>query len=109
MTQLSKYFSLPELVVSQSAARRGLKNIPFGKQLDNLRSTAEKMDAIREMLGKPVLVSSGYRNAEVNALVGGSKTSAHLQGLAVDFTCPGYGNPLAVAKAVLAMGIELIS
>jgi len=106
MTQLSKYFSLPELVVSQSAARRGLKNIPFGKQLDNLRSTAEKMDAIREMLGKPVLVSSGYRNAEVNALVGGSKTSAHLQGLAVDFTCPGYGSPLAVAKAILASGIE---
>ena len=106
MTQLSKYFSLTELVVSQSAARRGLKNIPFGKQLDNLRSTAEKMDAIREMLGKPVLVSSGYRNAEVNALVGGSKTSAHMQGLGVDFTCPGYGNPLAVAKAVLAMGVE---
>ncbi len=106
MTQLSKYFSLTELTVSQSAARRGMKNIPFGKQLDNLRGTAEKMDAIREMLGKPVLVSSGYRNAEVNALVGGSKTSAHCHGLAVDFTCPGYGSPLAVAKAVLASGIE---
>jgi len=106
MKQLSKYFALSEMTVSQSAARRGLKNIPFGKQLDNLRSTAEKMDAIREMLGHPVLVSSGYRNAEVNALVGGSKTSAHMQGLAVDFTCPGYGSPLAVAKAVLAMGIE---
>jgi len=106
MTQLSKYFALSEMTVSQSAARRGLKNIPFGKQLDNLRSTAEKMDAIREMLGHPVLVSSGYRNAEVNALVRGSKTSAHCQGLAVDFTCPGYGNPLAVAKAILASGIE---
>ena len=106
MTQLSKYFALSEMTVSQSAARRGMKNIPFGKQLDNLRSTAEKMDAIREMLGHPVLVSSGYRNAEVNALVGGSKTSAHLQGLAVDFTCPGYGNPLAVARAILASGIE---
>ena len=106
MTQLSKYFSLPELVVSQSAARRGLKNIPFGKQLENLRQTAQRMDAIREMLGKPVLVSSGYRNAEVNALVGGSKTSAHCHGLAVDFTCPGYGSPLAVAKAILASGIE---
>ena len=59
MTQLSKYFSLPELVVSQSAARRGMKNIPFGKQLENLKQTAQRMDAIREMLGKPVLVSSG--------------------------------------------------
>lgn len=106
MTQLSKYFALSEMTVSQEAARRGMKNIPFGKQLDNLRHTAQKMDAIREMLGHPVLVSSGYRNAEVNALVRGSKTSAHVQGLAVDFTCPRYGSPLQVAKAVFAMGIE---
>ena len=106
MSEFSKYFDLSEMTVSQEAARRGMKNIPFGKQLDNLRHTAEKMDAIREMLGHPVLVSSAYRNAEVNALVRGSKTSAHVHGLAVDFTCPRYGSPLQVAKAVFAMGIE---
>lgn len=103
---LSKYFALSELTVSESAARRGLKNVPFGKQLENLKQTAQRMDAIREGLGKPIIVTSGYRSPEVNASVGGSKTSAHCQGLAVDFTCPGYGSPLAVAKAILASGIE---
>jgi len=103
---LSKYFALSELTVSETAARRGLKNIPFGKQLENLKQTAERMDAIREGLGKPIIVTSGYRSPEVNAAIGGSRTSAHCHGLAVDFTCPGYGNPLAVAKAILASGIE---
>ena len=106
MTQLSKYFALSELTVSETAARRGLKNIPFGKQLENLKQTAQRMDAIREGLGKPIIVTSGYRSPEVNAAIGGSKTSAHCHGLAVDFTCPGYGSPLAVAKAILASGIE---
>lgn len=106
MTQLSKYFALSELTVSETAARRGLKNIPFGKQLENLKQTAQRMDAIREGLGKPIIVTSGYRSPEVNAAIGGSRTSAHCHGLAVDFTCPGYGNPLAVAKAILASGIE---
>lgn len=103
---LSKYFALSELTVSETAARRGLKNIPFGKQLENLKQTAQRMDAIREGLGKPIIVTSGYRSPEVNAAVGGSRTSAHCHGLAVDFTCPGYGSPLAVAKAILASGIE---
>ena len=102
----SKYFSLSELTVSEIAARRGLKNSPFGKQLDNLKQTALNLDFIRDGLGQPVIVTSGYRSPEVNAAVGGSKTSAHCHGLAADFTCPGYGNPLAVAKAILASGIE---
>lgn len=102
----SKYFSLSELTVSEIAARRGLKNSPFGKQLDNLKQTALNLDFIRDGLGQPVIVTSGYRSPEVNAAVGGSKTSAHCHGLAADFTCPGYGSPLAVAKAILASGIE---
>jgi len=64
---LSKYFALSELTVSETAARRCLKNTPFGKQLENLRQTAQRMDEIREGLGKPVIVTSGYRSPEVNA------------------------------------------
>jgi len=103
---LSKYFTLSELTVSETAARRGLKNMPFGKQLENLRQTAERMDAIREHFGKAVIVTSGYRSPEVNAAVGGSKTSAHCQGLAVDFTIPALGTPLETARAILAAGFE---
>lgn len=103
---LSEYFSLSEMTVSETAARRGLKNAPVGKQLENLRDTAERLDTIRESLGHPVTVTSGYRSPEVNASVGGSKTSAHCHGLAVDFTCPRFGSPLAVARAILASGIE---
>ena len=104
--KISKHFALSEMTVSDTAARRGLKNIPFGKQLENLKATAAKMDAIREHFGKPIIVTSGYRSPEVNAAVGGSKTSAHCHGLAVDFTCPGFGSPLEVARAIVAAGFE---
>lgn len=104
--KLSKYFSLPELTVSETAARRGILNKPDAKAMENLKATAAVMDEIREHLGKPVLVTSGFRSEAVNAAIGGSKTSAHCKGLAVDFTCPGFGTPLEVARAVAAMGIE---
>lgn len=105
--KLSEYFAYSELTVSETAARRGIANKPSPRELENLKATALRMDEIRRRLGKPVLVTSGYRSPAVNAAVGGSKTSAHCRGLAVDFTCPGYGSPLEVARAIAAMdGIE---
>lgn len=104
--KLSEYFSLAELTVSETAARRGIRNTPSAREMENLRATAEMMDIIRVTLGKPVLVTSGYRSPEVNAAIGGSKTSAHCRGLAVDFTCPGFGSPLEVARKISAMGLE---
>lgn len=104
--KLSEYFAYSELTVSETAARRGIPNKPSARELENLKATALRMDEIRRRLGKPVLVTSGYRSPEVNAAVGGSRTSAHCRGLAVDFTCPGYGSPLEVARAIAAMGIE---
>lgn len=57
------------------------------------------MEKVRFILGeKPILISSGFRAPAVNAAVGGSKNSAHMSGLAVDFTCPGFGTPLAICK-----------
>lgn len=106
MTQLSRYFTLQEMTVSETAARRGLSNKPSAKALENLKRLCALLDEVREELGHPILVSSGYRSPEVNAAVGGSKTSAHCQGLAVDFTCPGVGSPLEVARRIAAMGLE---
>lgn len=100
MTKLSEYFTLEELTFSQTAARKGIPNTPSREARENLRRLAEHMDAIRELLGHPVFVSSGYRSPELNAATGGSATSAHMLGLACDFTCPGFGTPLQVAKAI---------
>ena len=106
MTQLSRYFTLAEMTVSETAARRGLSNKPTPEALESLKRLAVTLDRIRAALGHPVVITSGYRSPEVNASVGGSKTSAHCKGLAADFTCPGYGTPLEVAKAIAAMGLE---
>ena len=103
MTQLTAHFTLEEFTDSQTAARKGLKNVPGenSQARANIQRTAEVMEQVRAMLGnKPILVSSGYRSPQVNAAVGGAKTSAHVQGLAVDFSCPGFGTPLQICKAL---------
>lgn len=98
-TKLSAHFALEELTVSAEGARRGLKNVPTGTALSTLTDTAARMEEVRAMLGnKPIIVLSGYRSPAVNAAVGGSKSSAHMTGHAVDFICPGFGTPAQVAS-----------
>lgn len=63
-----------------------IDNIPESWDcLENIIATAERMQIIREKFGKAIMVTSGYRTKAVNIAVGGSKSSAHLYGLAVDF------------------------
>jgi zinc D-Ala-D-Ala carboxypeptidase len=100
-TQLTPHFTLEEFTDSQTAARKGLHNVPpmGSPERANLQRTAEIMEAVRDILGKkPVLISSGYRSPQVNAAVGGSKSSAHMSGLAADFSCPGFGTPREICK-----------
>lgn len=107
MTQLSKYFTLAELTVSNKAKELKLNNIPSGKQLENLKYTAARMDAVRELLGHPIIVSSGYRSPAVNKAVGSkAKHSQHMEGQAVDFTCPGFGTPKQIVEAIIKSKIE---
>lgn len=101
--ELTPHFSLEELTVSETAARRGIDNVPSpgSRERHNLKRLAEILEEVRTVLNNlPVLVTSGYRNPTVNAAVGGSKNSAHLSGLAADFICPGFGSPLAVCRAL---------
>jgi len=97
---LTKHFTLAELTVSQEAARRGISNEPDAEALENLKTLALTLEAVRELLGHPVLISSGYRSPKVNSAVGGSRTSAHMQGLAADFICPGFGSPREIVNAI---------
>lgn len=102
MKQLSTHFSLAEMTVTST----GLPNTPNAQQLANLTFTAQAMEAVRAVLGKPIRVNSGFRSAAVNRKVGGSPTSAHAKGFAVDFVCPAFGNPKAICEAIIAAGIK---
>lgn len=103
---LSDHFTLAELTLSQHAARAGLDNTPSPNEIANLRMLCRTLEAVRAHLGVPLLISSGYRAAPVNRLLGGVATSAHVHGLAADFIAPAYGTPLEVATAIARVGIE---
>lgn len=99
--KLSENFTLPEFIDSDTAVRLGIKNVPGYVEMGNLYYLAERMEAVREALGDvPILISSGYRSPALNAAIGGSPTSAHCKGLAVDFRAPAFGTPLAIAQAL---------
>ena len=88
--KLSKNFTYEELCHSGVAERKGLRNRPKTKEeervvIENLKALCmEVLQPLRDYLGKPVVISSGYRSEEVNRMVGGVKGSQHLKGEAVD-------------------------
>jgi zinc D-Ala-D-Ala carboxypeptidase len=107
--QLSEHFTLEEFTLSQSAVRAGIDNTPTPEVLAILKTvTAPGMERVRELLGAPISISSGYRSPALNAKVGGAATSAHVKGYAVDFNCHAFGAPLAVAQdlAECALGFD---
>ena len=91
--QLSTNFSLTEMVKSETALRHGMENSPGEAEVNNLRVLCEKvLQPVRDHYGKGVKVNSGFRHPEVNAAVGGSKTSDHCKGQAADIEIPGVAN-----------------
>ena len=82
-----KYFTIKELCKSSTADRLGINNSPNSEVISNLKKLVEFiLDPLREKYGKPIYVNSGYRCPALNKAVNGSKTSQHMQGLAVDIT-----------------------
>ena len=106
MIWASPHFSLDELTFSETAARKGIDNTPSDDVLDNLYKTAMEMENVRELLNNnPILVSSGYRCLALNELLGSKPTSAHIRGLACDFTCPKFGDPDDIVDAIFRSDI----
>ena len=111
MTQLTPNFTLEELTASDTALAMGIDNTPDADTQACLQFLAETLEEVRSLLGDlPILVSSGYRCYELNVACGGADDSAHLSGLAADFTCPEYGSPLDICNTLLphmaALGID---
>lgn len=100
---LSPNFSRDEFTLSQTAARLGITNDPGPKEVKALLVTAQGLEIVRSLLGNtPILISSGYRSAALNAAVHGSAGSQHLLGEAVDFTAPKFGTPAEVMAAIVS-------
>jgi zinc D-Ala-D-Ala carboxypeptidase len=92
LMQLSKNFTLKELTRSDYANRMGLDNTPSEVVIANLKNLATSIiQPIRDHFGI-VIINSGYRSPQVNAAIGGSKTSDHVEGLAADLEVPGITN-----------------
>jgi hypothetical protein len=106
MSNLSEHFTLEEATFSDTAVRQGIDNQPSATQYSNMTIAAEGMEKVRALLGKSIKVNSWLRLPAVNVAVGGSKVSSHMDGWAIDFTCAGFGDPLAVCKAIEASGIK---
>ncbi len=82
---ISENLSLQECVSSQTATRNKIDNTPDAAVICSLRLVAEKVfQPIRKHFGKPIRVSSAYRSPKLNAAIGGSKTSQHVKGEALD-------------------------
>lgn len=106
--RLQQSFWLSEFLRSDTAVRRGIDNRPKVQALANIRNVlAPGLQRVRNCLGAPVLITSGYRSPELNRAVGSGDSSQHLQGLAVDFVAPEFGTPRAICKHLLARAPEI--
>lgn len=106
MIQLSRHFTLDEFTRSATAERLRIDNSPPSNALDNLIQLAKIAEQVRTLLGNvPLIISSGYRCAELNKAVGGAMHSAHQAGLALDFTAPRYGTPFAISEKIASAAL----
>lgn len=90
-----KYFSYSEFFKSDVAEKHQVVNIPDDAQLSqvlgNIKALVSNvLDPLRVMIGRPIIITSGYRSKRVNELVGGSIFSQHMSGKAADIHVQGY-------------------
>lgn len=100
---LSEHFTLKELTHTD---HREFDNTPNEAELANLVRLAEFMEQVKEVLGgKPIIVNSAFRSAEVNRAVGSTDKSQHRHGCACDFRVPGM-TPDQVVRAIIEAGLN---
>ena len=90
---LAENFTLSEMTKSETALRYDMDNSPPQEITSNLQALAvHVLQPVRDHYGTGVKVNSGYRSPDVNAKVGGSRTSDHCRGMAADIEIPGVPN-----------------
>ncbi len=103
--ELSRFFTLKEMTRSDRAERANIRNEPDPEALENLGALCMTLlDPLREALGRPIRVNSGYRGPALNALIGGAKRSQHREGRAADIQAPGM-SVLELFKTVIRLNL----
>ena len=98
--KLSEHYSLGELTKTKHVTPDG--NIPSRVVIENLRRLCENwLEELRRVWNEPIIINSGYRSPAVNKLAGGSNTSNHLTGCAVDIRCVGKEQMIRYAAILL--------
>jgi|TARA_R100000149_G_C5806966_1_gene91826 zinc D-Ala-D-Ala carboxypeptidase len=89
---LTRNFSLQELIKSDTAIRRGIDNNPNADQVEKLKVLCEQiLQPVRDHFGR-VRVTSCFRTPELCQAIGSSPNSQHARAEACDFECPGVDN-----------------
>jgi len=90
--ELSRNFTLSELIKSDTAIRKGINNNPNAEQIEKLKALCENiLQPVRDHFGR-VKVTSGFRSAELCEAIGSSSRSQHARAEAADFECIGVDN-----------------
>lgn len=85
MNKISEHISYKEGIHSHTAKLRGIRNIPSEKSLSNMKALADNVfEPLREWVGGPIKINSFYRSPSLNSAIGGSRSSQHCKGEAVD-------------------------
>jgi hypothetical protein len=91
--KISEHLDLVEVTRSETAKRKGISNEPTAEHLENFKKLAENIfEPIRNHFKVPIHISSGYRSKALNTSIGGSLTSQHCSGEAIDIDMDGSSN-----------------
>jgi len=85
MDKISQHVTWYEGVHSETATRKNIKNIPNYTELANMKLVANKIfEPVRNHFGCPIAITSFFRCQKLNTVLGGSRTSQHKIGQAID-------------------------
>ena len=100
---LSQHFTLGEFTRSKYPE---VYNIPSHEAIANLKRLCEWLEVLRNKIGHPIVINSGYRSPQLNRKVGGAPTSNHLTGCAVDIRTNGMEQAIEYAAILIAYANE---
>lgn len=112
-TVLTPHFQLREFTESATAMKHGIDNRPTPEVVENLRRLCtHTLEPLREKLGLPIIITSGFRTKELNdIIVHASRKSQHMSGQAADFHVaqgPVQGSRVQGSRELLIQAFRLI-